>query len=270
MKIPFKRHYNKIQINPIETFLNFIKSSRPQSYVRLANDDWAKEYSDQCNLICTQIRNDNFLNEWTSEIERLTAPGDTVLEIGCALGATSLYLAKRGRIVTGLDYSQKMCDSFISNAASLGLSVNSVCADITKTLPIPDNAFDIVWHAGVIEHFSDDEAQFIIRENARVARKCVISMAPNAASIAYRIGKEYAERTGGWRAGEEHPKYTQKDLFINAGLHNIREYSIDMNFALAFLPPGQLRDVLGDIYHNLPTSDDIHQGYLLVTIGYKN
>lgn len=94
-------------------------------------------------------------------------------------------------------------------------------------------------------------------------------MIPNAASIAYRIGKEYAERTGIWHAGEEHPKYTQKDLFINAGLHNIREYSIDMDFALAFLPAGELRDALGNIYHNLPTSDDIHQGYLLVTTGEK-
>ncbi|MDE6571502.1 MAG: class I SAM-dependent methyltransferase [Alphaproteobacteria bacterium] len=271
MKNPFRRHKHcaPAGTDQIARFLHDIKSAAPQSYDRLTSDAWAAAHDDQCAQIQTQIRSDAFLNEWTAEMERLTMPGETVLEIGCALGATSLYLARRGRHVTGLDYAQRMCDTFVANAAALGLNVSSICADITRPLPITDNTFDVVWHAGVIEHFSPAESQFIIRENARVARRCVISMAPNAASIAYRIGKEYAERTGAWRAGTEYPKYTQQDLFINAGLGDIREYSIDMDFALAFLPPGQLRDTLATIYHNLPTDDDIHQGYLLVTIGYK-
>ncbi len=269
MRNPFRRRVAQTADNSIERFLTWLQSAQPQSYKRLDSEDWAAAHDDQCAQLQSQIRNDAFLNEWTTEIERLTMPGETVLEIGCALGATSLYLGRRGRVVTGLDYAQRMCDTFITNAAALGIRADAICADITRPLPIADNAYDVVWHAGVIEHFTNDEAQFIIRENARVARRCVISMAPNAASLAYRIGKEYAERTGGWLAGEEHPKYTQQDLFINAGLRNIREYSIDMNFALAFLPPGKLRDTLTTIYQNLPTSDDIHQGYLLVTIGEK-
>lgn len=50
---------------------------------------------------------------------------------------------------------------------------------------------------------------------------------------------------------------------------NIKEYTIDLPFALAFLPASDLKKSLSDIYMNLPTQDNIHQGYLLVTIGEK-
>lgn len=253
----------------IAEFLQDINALPRRSYKRLDSDGWTHAHDAESAKILQQIKNDEFLNEWTCEIERLTQPGQRVLEIGCALGATSLYLAKRGRNVAGLDYSQEMCDAFVENAKNLGLAVMSICADITRPLPIRDGAFDVVWHAGVIEHFSDSEAQFIINENARISRGIVISMAPNANSLAYRIGKEFAERNNAWLAGEENPKYTQQDMFIRAGLKNIREYSIDLNFALAFLPPGALKDALAAIYHNLPTQDNIHQGYLLITIGEK-
>lgn len=272
MKNLFSRHNKQClptQIQKIKDFLCAIQFARPVIYNRLDSADWTAAHDIIETGIIDQIRSNAFLNEWTAEMERLTTPGDSLLEIGCALGATSLYLGRRGRNVTGLDYSKRMCDSFLTAATELEINVQAICADILRPLPVPDNAFDVVWHAGVIEHFSNDEAQFIITENARVARKCVISMAPNAASIAYRIGKEYAERTGGWLAGEEHPKYTQIDMFANAGLTNIREYTIDTEFALRFLPDGALRDVLAVIYRSLPTADDIHQGYLLVTIGDK-
>jgi hypothetical protein len=94
-------------------------------------------------------------------------------------------------------------------------------------------------------------------------------MVPNAASLAYRIGKEIAERCGSWAAGEENPKYTQKDIFVYAGLKNIKEYSIDLDFALGFLPDSNLKTALADIYKNLLTQDDCHQGYLLITVGEK-
>jgi len=268
----FSRNKNRNHIAQpsIAEFLDNIKNTAQQNYTRLSSDDWAAAHDAQCAEIKQQIAHDEYLNEWTCEIERLTRPGQHVIEIGCALGATSLYLAKRGRVITGLDYSKKMCDLFQENARELGLNVKSICADITKKLPIADNTYDVVWHAGVIEHFSDDEVKFIISENARITRGTVISMVPNANSLAYRIGKEFAEKNGCWHAGEENPKYTQKDLFIAAGLHNIREYSIDMNFALGFLPPSLLKDTLSEIYKHLPTNDDIHQGYLLITIGEKD
>ncbi len=92
----------------------------------------------------------------------------------------------------GTKSRQSKISEYLQSVKKLGLDVGAICADITKKLPISDNSFDIVWHAGVIEHFSDAEAQLIINENA-----------------------------------------------------------------------------LADIYHNLPTCDNINQGHLLVTTGEK-
>ncbi len=262
-------HKKEPQSNNIATLLQHIKKQPRHIYKKLNDEAWSNAHDEQQQILINQIKNNDFLNEWTLEIEKISKPGDKIIEIGCALGASSLYLAKRNRIVTGLDYSKKMCKTFANIANDLNLKVNTVCADITKKLPLPDNFFNIVWHAGVLEHFSNQDAQFIINENARISNNLVISMVPNAASIAYRIGKEIAERTNSWNAGEENPKYTQKDLFIYAGLTNIKEYTIDLPFALAFLPASDLKKSLSDIYMNLPTQDNIHQGYLLVTIGEK-
>ena len=253
----------------IVDFLNQIKLQATTPYNKLDDEGWKKNYEQSVKRTKETIKNDVFMNEWTSEIERLTQSGESVIEIGCALGASSLYLAKRGRIVSGLDFSQHLCDLFQETAHQLDLNVSAICADVTKRLPVTDNSYDVVWHAGLIEHFSDENVQFITDECARICKKKVISMCPNAGSLAYRIGKEYHERNGTWQAGEENPKYTLKDVFFKTGLKNIQEYSIDMPSALYFLPNSSLKRALEDIYRNLPTEDDCHQGYLLVTIGEK-
>jgi 2-polyprenyl-3-methyl-5-hydroxy-6-metoxy-1,4-benzoquinol methylase len=254
----------------IADFLQSIKKAHRKEYKRLNNSDWAKACADEAADIEQKLRSGAFINEWTKEIERLTKAGESVCETGMANGASSLYLAKRGRICTGVDFSQSMCDIFINIGKKIGVSVKAICADITKKLPIADNSFDVVFHAGVIEHFSDDEVQFIINENARITKNRVICMAPNAASLAYRIGKEWAEKNGAWQAGEENPKHSLANVFERSGLKNIHEYSIDLQFALNFLPNSPLRETLSQIYHNLPTDDNCFQGYLLVTTGDKD
>jgi len=256
-------------------FLSSIKTMPPVKITRLNDEEWAQTFATRTNEIVAKIRNNEKLNCWTDELKRLTLHGQNIIEIGCASGGSLLYLAKRGRIATGLDYSPEFCKTLESNAASLGLSVKSICADITKPLPIEDNVFDVVYHTGVIEHFSDDEVQFIIHENARITRVggLVVCMVPNAASLAYRIGKEYMEKTGCWPYGEENAKYTLKDVFCRAGLQNIREYTIDLDsalFYLGYLPQqSYFKRILREIYHNLPTNDNCGQGYLLVTVGEK-
>ncbi len=229
--------FKKKKRESIRAFLSDLKSLPRKTFARLDETAWAKVHCEQRSEIEDMIRSDKLVNAWTYELERLTHPGERILEIGCALGVSTLYLAKRGRICTGLDYSNDMCCAFLDTAKNLGLRVESICADITSPLPIEDNAFDTVFHAGVIEHFSDSEIQFIIHENCRVTRHRVIAMYPNAHCLAYRIGKEIAERGVGWNAGEEKPIHSMGAIFSRSGLKNIREYSIDLDFGLAFLPP---------------------------------
>ena len=73
-----------------------------------------------------------------------------------------------------------------------------------------------------------------MRESARVARKGVMSLVPNAGSLPYRVGKDLMEREGRWRYGIETPKFTMADDFRRAGLRNIAEHTVGSWHALEF------------------------------------
>ena len=99
----------------------------------------------------------------------------------------------------------------------------------------------------------------------------MISMIPNAASIAYRTGKAMMEQQGVWSYGLELPQYSLGSEFEQAGIHTVREYTIGAEHALAFLPEEHyLRKAL-QLWllesRQLGVEDICGQGYLLVTIG---
>ncbi|MCM1264173.1 MAG: class I SAM-dependent methyltransferase, partial [Butyrivibrio sp.] len=98
----------------------------------------------------------------------------------------------------------------------------------------------------------------------------MVSIIPNAASIAYRTGKAMMEQNGTWEYGLELPQYTLQSEFEHAGFHVIREYTIGAEHALEFLPQKfWLRKAMEQWLKENPTEDDCRQGYLLVTLGEK-
>lgn len=99
----------------------------------------------------------------------------------------------------------------------------------------------------------------------------MISMIPNAASIAYRTGKAMMEQQGIWSYGLELPQYSLGCEFEQAGIHNVKEYTIGAEHALMFLPEEHyLRKAL-QLWllesKQYGVQDICGQGYLLVTIG---
>ncbi len=173
------------------------------------------------------------VNKWTEDILKLTSPSGSVLGVGSAIGFSSLYLSLNNI----MDFNQEM------------LNLENVM--IFCSVPIGDNYFDVVWHAGLVKDFTESEAQFIINEN------CIIA-------------KIYKEKNNLWRAGIKNIKATQKKYSINIRLKLIREYTIDLKSALSFLPVNCCNaSVLKSIYRNLPTEDDCGQENLIVTIGEK-
>ena len=141
-----------------------------------------------------------------------------------------------------------------------------------RTLPFADA--DCTWSSGLLEHFTDEQLLFILKESARVSRRCVVSLVPNARSIFYRLGKWYQEQHGLWACGKEDPKRTMKSFFEAAGLVDVREFTIDVKTAIAFVHPiraKMLRKSLLLLSRLLPEAGwrFLNQGYLLVTIGQK-
>jgi len=237
--------------------------------MQLSSEEWGKFYNlSMLSELVSSIEREELLWQ-TKEMMKLTSAGDKVLEIGSGTGATSIYLALKNRICTALDYALP-CLVLTSRAASrLKCPVRTVFSDATKELPFQDNEFDFVFQAGLLEHFHKEQRINLLRNWGRVG-KCMVSIIPNAASLAYRAGKAMMEQDGTWEYGLELPQFTLYDEFAEAGFKVTSEYTIGEKHALEFLPKEHpLRQVLSWWVSNNICGDNCGQGYLLVTVGVK-
>ena len=217
--------------------------------------------------MCCSIE-DGDCSVWAKEMLEITNRGERVLEIGCGSGETSLVLAIQGRMSTALDYSHKSIDLVEKAANRLNCKVDAVFADATKDLPFSKQYFDVIFQAGLLEHFDSEHRVRLLKNWKRYGKK-MISLIPNAHSVAYRYGKYLQEKNGTWEYGLEIPQSSLKDDFRAAGIRVIEEYTIGENHALAFLPEDHfVRKALEEVYNlNNDHIRDWWQGYLLVTIG---
>jgi len=206
----------------------------------------------------------------TIEMLKIAQPNCKTLEIGAGSGQTSLCLARAGCEVTLLDFSEQALDLARYAAKKLGLSIKTVCADATKELPFQEKEFDVVFHAGLLEHFEPHERVTLLKHWRPFGKKH-ISMVPNAASLSYRIGKEIQENNGTWQWGRELPAYTQIKEFILSGFDVDDEYTSGELQSLNFLDKDNpLKALLSDLWNRRSQAglvDNFNQGYLLVTIG---
>jgi SAM-dependent methyltransferase len=183
-------------------------------------------------------------------------------------------LALHGRKPVLLDFSADNLDFSRQVFTRLHIAGTFRQADVLGRLPVDDASIDCVWSCGLLEHFDDGQIRHIVSESARVSRRTVVSLVPNASSVAYRLGKWFQEQTGEWKWGFEEPKHSLASFFTQAGLRDIREFSIASAHALTFMTfPGS--DALRPLWKNWLSSlsvlekKGINQGYLLVTVGSK-
>jgi len=101
----------------------------------------------------------------THEIRRVFQSGDKVLHAGCGSGHVDEENQKYVRI-TAVDTSLRALEIYSRCVPG----AEAVCHASIFDLPFSDGTFDGVYHLGVIEHFSADEIQSILRELRRVMK----------------------------------------------------------------------------------------------------
>lgn len=206
------------------------------------------------------------------EIDR---PGQRILEAGSGSGKISLLLAQEGHRLTLIDYSQAALSTSRTIYVSAGVEAEFVHGSILE-MPFPDGSFDLVWNAGVLEHFSPEEQRQALAEMRRVCRPSgrIITLNPNARCLLYRFGKWLAEKRNVWPFGYEEPVISLADQFAAAGIEMEREYDAAFRSGISFLgyyPGSDLLVRTFDLWFRslLPEERELFPGYLRVSVGRR-
>ncbi len=127
--------------------------------------------------------------------------GNIVLEIGAGTGRDSLPLAKSGATIYQIDYSFESLR--LIKQISNHLRIYPVGGD-TFCLPFRNSTFDIVFHQGLLEHFREDDADRMIKEQIRVLKHGGLLLIDVPQRFhPYTILKHILIATGKWFAGWE-------------------------------------------------------------------
>jgi SAM-dependent methyltransferase len=121
----------------------------------------------------------------------------SVLEVGAGSGRDLQELGRGELAVTYLDFSDVAARSF----HSANPAVPAIVGD-ARRLPFPDEAFDLTYSLGLIEHFDEPQRLEILREQFRVARRYVLVDVPQKYALAFLV-KKGLMMVGRWPYGEE-------------------------------------------------------------------
>lgn len=123
----------------------------------------------------------------------------TVLEAGSGSGVTSVWLAKRGYFVIGIDSDPDMISLSRSIASDQKTSIDFRQDDIRTLLSINDR-FDVIFSNGVMEHFSDKEIVGIVNKHLSMSDSVIISVPSDYFSDDQRLhGDERFMSVKAWR-----------------------------------------------------------------------
>jgi len=133
-------------------------------------------YYDSLPLHVEDAATRQFNDEFVERISVLLPPASKVLEAGCGAGWQSVALARSGRFdVSVMDFSPKALDYSRRVFEREQLTANFLEGDIREP---GAPGFDLVFNAGVIEHYTFDEQADLLRSMA--GRRYVLVLVPNA------------------------------------------------------------------------------------------
>lgn len=97
-------------------------------------------------------------------------PAASVLDVGCGTGDASIYLAKHGWHVTGVDFTPKALDKARTKASAAGAAVDFVHADVTHLSQAGiTGPFELIVDNGCLHGMSDHDRGLYVEQISAAA-----------------------------------------------------------------------------------------------------
>ncbi|MDD5213791.1 MAG: class I SAM-dependent methyltransferase [Candidatus Gracilibacteria bacterium] len=144
--------------------------------------------------------------------------GSKIIEVGSQFGVNSFVL-NNDLSKTLLDLDINAIDKAKSTFLNMGKTADFVVADMFN-MPFEDESFDIVFNAGVLEHFLSDDIKNALIEYKRILKNdgFIIIAIPNHYSFVYRLAYLLSNFLNKWEYPEEYKIYDLKKEIIASGL----------------------------------------------------
>ena len=162
------------------------------------------------------------------------------IEVGCESGITSMLL-KNSPNKTYLDINEDILSKVHQALQLIGDSGNIVCEDMFET-SFSDGAFDMLFNAGVVEHFDSSERLKMLLEYKRILSDdgLMVIAIPNHYSLPYRsayIFHNLILRGLFWPWPAEYKIYDLKEELAECGLELVSRKTLAEETVLKFWRP---------------------------------
>ncbi|HKQ04907.1 MAG TPA: glycosyltransferase [Blastocatellia bacterium] len=233
-------------------------------------EKWNAYYTDLAT-----VENDpameSFGHDLAERVAALLPEGGRILEAGCGGGWQSLGLARSGRFqVTVMDFSLAALNYARRLFEREQQSAEFIYGDVFE----PGAAeFDLVFNAGVLEHYTLDEQARFLRGMASRSRNLVMALVPNQSCYWYWLWRTQQASRDNWPYGKEMPMMDMSEAFEAAGLAFVGQAYMGEDWAEVFIEnlSGIDRDLCDTILtlHRSALIPSPHKAYLLAALGSR-
>ena len=183
--------------------------------IRREQAKWDSYYS-SLPLVDEDDATRQFNDAFADIISELLQTGGSVLEAGCGGGWQSLAVARRGQHqVSLLDFSKEALNYAKRLFDREKLEAQFIHEDVFGP---PESRHDLVFNAGVLEHYTLDEQVTFIRAMAGRSRRFVLVLVPNRLCYWYWMWRIQRASHSDWPFGKEVPTSDLSEAFESAGL----------------------------------------------------